>query len=245
MDNQSRKQRTRNTSKATHKKTIMDISMIAYKYLRKEHLKNFIKDGSIRIGTLYEFRDIENQSLRDELEGRRIIKISSGKQPAHFSEKDFQKLLPMIERTEKKNVHIYVDDKTQFEMQVANAYVFCTSLKLDSSLYSRFECDAHYAIHKPIEFAKILFNNLNEVKKFILCYDRREVKYIDKPITLSERNKEQILLDRNETFWDTCFSKPKTFSIEHELRMVFVPESKKDVEPIILKCPELRKCCKF
>lgn len=221
--------------------------MIAYKYLRKEHLKNFKKDGSIRIGTLHEFRKCENKSLQDELEGRRIIKISSHKQPVHFSGKDFHKLLPMLKLDEqqKEKVTVYVEDGAQFDMQVANAYVFCTSLKLDSLLYSRFKCDTHYEIHEPEKFARILFEKLNDAKKFIHCFDVREVKYADKPTILTKENKKFVLRDRDDVFWDTCFSKPKNFSDEYEFRMVFVPESKNDVNPISLKSPELKRYCKF
>lgn len=220
--------------------------MIVHKYLKKEHLKNFKKSGLIRIGTLYDFRKIENNSLKDALEGKRIIKISAQKKPLELSEGEFNKLLPSLNNNERnrENVTISLENNTQFKMKVANAYIFCTSMKLHSSLYQRFNCDAHYSIHKPREFAQILFNKLMEEKKIIRCYEVRSVRYVRKPTILTEKNMKNVLLEKNETFWDTCFSKPKSFNIDQELRMVFVPESK-EIKPLILKCPELKKCCKF
>jgi hypothetical protein len=221
--------------------------MLIYKYLRKEYLLNFKIDGLIHINTLYKLRETEHTPIRDELEGRRNVRISSNKQPLSLSGKEFHRLIPVLEMNAKQETKIRVDieDGAQFNMQVANAYVFCTSLRLDDSLYSRFGYDAHYTITNPYNFADILFEKLNEAKKYVKGFKLAAVKYVDKPITLTEENKQEILQNRDILYWDTCFTKPKSFSEEREFRMVFAPESVGNIEPITLKCPELKRYCVF
>jgi hypothetical protein len=221
--------------------------VVVYKYLREKYFQAFKETGSLRINTLYKLREAEHAPIRDGLEGRRNIKFGSDEPYTTLSGEDFHKLLPMKKMTEQQEekITVTVEKGTQFDLQIADAYVFCTSLKLDSALYNKFGYDTHYAIYKPYEFAKLLFEKLNETKNFVRCYKLDSVRYVDKPIILTTENKESVLQDRNKVFWDTCFTKPKNFRNEQEFRMVFVPESKHAIKPILLTCPELKKFCKF
>ena len=127
-------------------------------------------------------------------------------------------------------------------MEIANAFVFCTSLKLDKSLFRKFGYDAYYKITNPFDFADILYEKLNQ-RVVIKGFKADVVKYADKPITLTNRSKAKVL-DENQ-YWDICFTKPRKFSGEREFRMVFVPEFAREIEQIVLACPELRKYCGF
>jgi len=40
-----------------------------FKYTKKEYLLNLLKHGELRLGTLYEYRNYENQEIRDLEEG--------------------------------------------------------------------------------------------------------------------------------------------------------------------------------
>jgi hypothetical protein len=71
------------------------------------------------------------------------------------------------------------------------------------------------------------------------------VKYTNKPIIITNSNKKRILTDPEDQYWSACFTKPRKFSVEREFRMVFVPEFAREIEPVILTCPELRECCAF
>jgi hypothetical protein len=223
-----------------------DERMVIYKYLKKEHLLKFKVDGSIRINTLYKVREIEHTPIRDALEGRRIIRISSNTQPLSLSGKEFGRLLPQLsinQQQEDKTVAV-IENGAQFDMQIANAYIFCTSLKFGASLFKKFEYDAYYTITDPFRFADILYEKLNQAKKFINGFKVGAVKYADRPIVLTEENKQDVLQERDSLYWSTCFTKPKSFSEEQEFRMVFASESR-DIEPITLQCPELKKYCVF
>ena len=220
--------------------------MIIYKYLKKEHLLKFKDNGSIRISTLYSLREIEHEPIRDELEGHHKIKIRSNKQSVRFSGKEFHDMIPMVEmnKQQEKKITFVIEDGAQFDMQIANAFVFCTSLKLDGSLFGRFGYDAYYRITNPFDFATMLYEKLNQVVT-IRGFKLDAVKYVDKPITITSSNKGQILSDREDQYWSACFAKSRKFSGEREFRMAFVPEFARKIEPIILTCPELRRFCAF
>lgn len=219
--------------------------MIVYKYLRKEHLLKFKADGSIHVNTFNRLREIEHELIRDELEGLHSLKISSNKQSVRFSGKEFHTMIPVLKMNEQqeKKVTVDIENGAQFNMQIANAFVFCTSLKLDDSLFRRFGVDAYYKIAKLYDFASVLFEKLNEVLT-IRCYKADVVKYLDKPITITNSSKKQVLAVPQD-YWSVCFTKPKRFREEQEFRMVFVPEFPKEIEPITIKCPDLRKYCVF
>ena len=218
--------------------------MILYKYLKKEHLLKFKVDGSILVNTLYNLRKVEHQPIRDEAEGRQNIKISSSKQPMGFSGKEFHKLIPVLKMNKKqeKNITVDIEDGAQFNMEIANAFVFCTSLKLDESLFKKFSYDAYYKITNPVDFAYILYEKLNQVVT-IRCFKADKVKYANKPIILTSSSKAKVLSENQ--YWDIGFTKLREFSEDREFRMVFVPEFARKIEPRVLKCPELRKCCAF
>jgi hypothetical protein len=220
--------------------------MVIYKYLKKEHLLKFKANGSIRISTLYNLREVEHEPIRDELEGHHKIKISSNKQSVRFSGKEFHKMIPVLEinKQQEEKISVVIENGTQFDMQIANAFLFCTSLRLDHSLFTRFGYDAYYKITNPFDFATILYEKLNQVVT-IGCFKLDAVKYVDKPITITSRNKGRILSDREDQYWNACFAKPRRFSEEREFRMAFVPEFAREIKPIILTCPELREFCAF
>jgi len=220
--------------------------MIVYKYLKKEHLLNFKDNGSIHVNTLYSLRRVEHKPIRDELEGHHKVKISSNNQAVRFSGKEFHTMIPILKmnKQQEEKITVFIENGAQFNMQGANAFVFCTSLKLDDSLFSRFGYDAHYKIINPFDFATVIYEKLNQVV-MIIGFKMNVVKYMDKPIIITSSNKEQILTDRENQYWNTCFTKPKKFSVEREFRMVFVPELAREIKPITLTCPELRRFCAF
>lgn len=220
--------------------------MIVYKYLRKERLLEFKENGSILVNTLYNLRKAEDERIRDELEGHHKIRIRTSKHHVRFSGKEFRNMIPGIKVNKEQEEKIVVDieNGAQFNMQIANAFVFCTSLKLDDSLCHKFGYNAYYKITEPFNFASILFEKINQVVT-LKGFKLGAVKYADKPITITRSNKGQILNNPEDRYWTACFTKPRRFSGEREFRMAFVPEFAREIKPILLTCPELRRCCAF
>jgi len=221
--------------------------MIVYKYLRKEHLLEFKTSGSILINTLYDLRKVENERIRDELEGHHRMRISSNEQSVRFSGKEFYRMIPGLKKVNKQQeekIIVDIENGAQFNMQIANAFVFCTSLKLDDSLWRARGYDTYYKITDPFDFASILYEKINQVVT-IKGFKLDAVKYVEKPITITKSNKGQILSDPENQYWTACFAKSRRFSEEREFRMAFVPEFSREIERIIVTCPELRRCCAF
>lgn len=220
--------------------------MIAYKYLRKEHLLDFKANGVILVNTLHSLREVEDERIRDELEGHHRIRISSDKQPVRLSGKEFHRMIPVLRmnREQEEKIAVDIENGAQFNMQIANAFLFCTSLKLNDSLYRRFGYDACYKITNPFDFASILYEEINRVVT-IKGYKLDRVRYVDKPIIITKSNKGQILSGPEDQYWTACFTKPKRFREEREFRMAFVPEFAREIKPIIVTCPELRRYCAF
>jgi len=186
---------------------------------------------------LYNLR-FADEAIRDELEGRIQLSVGSKNKPLVYSGEEFHHLFPKI-KSNKPNVRIRLDAGATIvdRKQVSNAFIFCTSMKLDSALGKEFGYDAYYKITNPERFAEILFEKINEVR-MTKCFKAGKVKYLDKEITGTSKS---ASISRNSNdFWDICFTKPKKFRNQKEFRIVFVPEYPGKIEPLLLSCPELR-----
>ena len=108
------------------------------------------------------------------------------------------------------------------------------------ALASNLGYDAYYKIVNTDGFALTLFEKLNE-QTTIIGFSIGKVKYVKKPIQITEHNATKI----KHNNWEICFSKPIEYSEQQEYRMVFAPQSKREITPIILSCPDLLKFCTF
>jgi len=220
--------------------------MVVYKYLRKEHLRDFKDKGSVRINTLHNLRSAE-ETIRDEFEGRRQLTIGSDKRPTNLSVQDLHKLAPAVKapKESKATIELEAGAIINSKIEASNAFVFCTSLKLDEQLSRKLGYDSHYRIIDPFRFAEIAFEELNK-KSTLRCFQIGKVKYADKEISINDRNKEQVLgrIGEND-FWEICFTKPKKFIYQKEFRIVFVPWLGKEIKPLVISSLEFLKCCAF
>jgi len=216
--------------------------MFVDKYLKKKYLLEFKERGSVHINTLHNLW-AEHESIRDEFEGRRKLKVTAEDEPLVYSGEEFHRIFPQI-KSNRRDIKIQLDRGASVvdRKEVSDAFIFSASLKLEHKLFERFGYDAYYKITDPNGFAKILYEKINEVK-LIRAYKAGKVKYSDKEITLTDRNES---LSRNfNDYWDICFTKPKKFRDEMEYRIVFVPEFSKKIKPLTLSCPELRDYCEL
>jgi hypothetical protein len=216
--------------------------MNIYKYLNSNHLREFKEYGTVKINTLRRLR-YEHEKIRDEFKGRRQVKVGSEDHALTYTGEEFHRLFPII-KSNKPNIEIQLDRGSTImdNKEVSDAFVFCASLIMDGNLCRKFGYDAYYKIMNPDRFAEILYGKINEVRT-IRCFRADKVKYSNKEVVLTDKKKS--LGENLNDFWDICFTKPVKFSDEKEFRIVFVPEFSVEITPLILKCPELRKCCQF
>jgi len=221
--------------------------LVIYKYLKKKHFIDFKDRGIVLLNTLHSLRK-EEGAIRDEFEGLQRLRVDAKRKPSSFSSEEAHSLFPNIRFSKKitknaitvmPNAHVISDT------EVADAFVFCTSLKLDSRLSNKWDYDSHYKIIDPIKFAEIIFWKLNE-EICLSCFKIGKVKYKKKEIEITNENDRKVLSDDNsKKFWDICFTKPMKFIDEKEFRFVFVPQFAKEIKPRLLTCLELRGCCEF
>jgi hypothetical protein len=221
--------------------------MVVYKYIEKKYLLDFKDKCVIRINTLYNLRSEKKKSIRDEFEGFQRLRVDPKNEPAKFSSEQGRELFPQVhfgEGITKDAITIMPNAHVVSNTEVPDAFVFCASLKLDDQLGKKWNCDAHYRIVDPFQFAEIAFGELNN-QVTLRCFKADKVKYTDKEITITNQNKNETLSSISRSFWDICFTKPKQFADEMEFRIVFIPEYPRKIEPILLTSLKLRKCCEF
>jgi len=220
--------------------------MAIYKYLRKEHLHDFKDKGLVHINTLHNLRSAE-ATIRDEFEGRRRLIFGSHEKPTSLSAQDLHKIAPKIRAPKDRGVTLELEAGAIIHSNVAvdNAFVFCASLKIDEQLSRKLGYDSHYKIIDPFRFAEIAFDELNK-KSTLRCFKIGKVKYADKEIRITNKNKEQVLAgDGGNNFWDICFTKPKMFTYQKEFRIVFVPWLRTEIKPLDIASLEFLMCCTF
>lgn len=222
--------------------------MVIYKYLKKKYFIDFKDRGIIRLNTLHSLRKNEKPSIRDEFEGLQRLRVDPKRKPSSFSSEEAHSLFPKIHFSKKINknaITVMPNAHVTSDTDVADAFVFCTSLKLDSRLSNKWDYDSHYKIINPLKFAEIIFWKLNE-QICLSCYKIDKVKYKKKEIDITNENDRKVLSDDNsKKFWDICFTKPMKFIDEKEFRLVFVPQFAKEIKPRLLTCLALRDYCEF
>ncbi len=216
-----------------------------YKYIKKEHYLEFKENGKLYINTLYNLRACPHEPVRDKLEGTHRISFDSTNKPLSLTGKEFHKIIPQM-KLNKSNVNrkFYFDKYVHFEVKAFDAFIFCSSLKLDSELSKRFDYNSYFEIIDPIKFGDLLFECIHG-KKALDWYRQDVVVYRDKPTIVSKQNKATLTKHPFNEVSDFCFCKPKAFEVEREYRFVYFPLNKDKIEPIVISCPELRTYCIF
>jgi hypothetical protein len=217
---------------------------LLYKYLKQKNYDTFKSKGLVYINTLYNLRT-SDITIKDELEGHQIVEVPKDHQPLELNGKEFHDLMPFlnINKKQESNIRVTMESGVSFKFQVTDAYIFCTSMKIDKKIMDKFGYDTYYTIKNPELFANTLFDRLNE-STTLRGYRIKKVQYANKCTPLTSDNKQNVIHNPNR-FWDACFSKPESYKGEYEFRMLFIPKFRKKLEPMLIECPELRQHCSF
>ena len=233
-----------------------------YKYLKREYAQKMMKDGSIQIGTLSHYRDIEDEARADRNEGKKAIVTIIEEDISIKNSEDWNKELGFLNGTNVQYIrgNVEVPKNTVFSKKedIPDAYIYCTSKKFSEDLMTKFDAECCIEIFNVQHFLNVVTNKLSELK---LIYPTlgsgREIVYLGH--TVGHENK----ISGN---W---IKDAEPYKEEAEFRFSFVPIHRKngvivqpiidkdgnatfpsDVDKIILKaqkihCPELIKCCRW
>ena len=131
-------------------------------------------------------------------------------------------------------------------LDTADAFVFCTSLRYSKDLMLKLGYKSYYRIVDTQKFAETLFFKIDEVKMSMNCFKVGLVTYSNKELIFTEKDRSRFLKYERDDFWKVCFTKPEKFRCEKEIRMIFAPQFPRTLlDPIDIKCPQLLKYCKF
>jgi len=219
--------------------------MFVYKYLNKDRLLEFKEKGSVYINTLQNLRFTEDKNIRDVHEGKRILKVDQKRGSMTFSNQLANNFFPSAKFKGSKNaVEFKAKAHATTTTQVANAYIFCTSLALRERIKQKLGRDAYYRIINPFQFASTVFEELNNHVS-LRCFKNGKVKYADE-IRIKNSNKNRVLgKDSADIFFNICLSKRLEFMWQKEYRMIFIPLFDREIKPIVISSSKLHKYCTF
>lgn len=226
-----------------------------YKYIRRQHLDEFRKKGTVCLRSIAYFRSVEKAQIGDPYEGRTEFIIST-------SESEEITLTPSQanaltnEYVIKSNITFGPNTYFKDFLDVSNAFLFCTSMKMESKLMADMGYDTFYTIVDANSYAKVLADSFRN-KYGLRSYIAGPVKYVQtKTIQITNENKSKRLrsyLYENQDLnsivkmphVDDYLTKTLDFGGQYEFRFVFVPTENLDDDYVLLECPELLQYCFF
>ncbi len=235
--------------------------MKLYKYLRQDYAEEMVNRGTIQMGTLSYYRDIEDAARADRNEGKleKSTEFKEGKTIADATE--FYKELPFLKGSnisyEKGTVKILPGTVFKGNEDIPDAYIFCTSGTLSEQLKKKFGADVCVEIFNVQLFLDILSDELViQDKTYPYTASGRKIEYT------GHLHGHDVNLSGN-------WLKDSIYKDEDEFRFSFIPIYKKNgkriepirdnklnstfptdhdpikIEPFFVTRIELTKCCRI
>jgi len=214
-----------------------------YKNLEKEYFDAFKEHGSLRVGTLNAYREIED-TRKDAKEGLKEV-ILRPEEDIFFPEMPAH-LMPSNIRIIGGFVSFGRGSKVDIGSQIPNAYIFCVSEK---RIRNRFG-DAYYEIIKPAMFGNMLYEKLKQFDPQVFRVCLEKVSYggtKDQIIKSNPDLKKLKNYDISNTDLSDYFLKPAAFRHEFERRYVFLTRNPNIEKYVDLTCDlkMIHLCCNF
>ena len=206
-----------------------------YKYMKKAHIRDFMEQGKIRIGTLYDYRRVElGSAIGDALEGKsetrqkidEPIDITRPENRSWVLDKSFR-VKEGLTGVICSNFSVIVPEKSP------DFYVFCLSYHYSHAIMQAFEADTciriddlegfFEAVHMAVETAGL-------AKGYV---DVAPCDYSGRDRTHKMERVHPALL------------KDQTYEYQAEIRMLWKPLTDKLVEPAFVNVPGLMRFCSY
>jgi len=152
--------------------------MRLYKYLPKKYLDAFFRRGSLKIGTLYEYRNTEQYGLvigdQDEGVHRTALTLTSGDKVDlrhNTPEADFFRKAMGKPIQQTANIKIVALDDCNYTLNVQSQspdlYIYCMSSRFDKEVMRQFDCDSCMEIIDPNAFLAAISHRIRHKA----CFD--------------------------------------------------------------------------
>jgi len=211
---------------------------VLYKYINKEHLKQFLKNGALKIGTLYEYRDEEGfgSVIGDEQEGFHKTELDSPKGreidlAGDSPEAEYFREHVLREDQKDTKVKIIMESGAKLISQKSspNYYIYCVTSEYDEDVMAEFNCNACIEILNPDKFFKAI---------------SRVIRYKGTPEGVFKIQYGQKTTDYlNPHKVHPAVLKDKKYSSQAEVRAIWNPE-KIPRGPLFVNAPKALKYCR-
>ena len=204
-----------------------------YKYMRREHAAMLLKSGSLRIGTLAEFRDTEGHGdqIGDADEGRDLpiehVENASNDDPDSISS-FVRDVISVPQGPGRLTIRGATFGKV---VDGPPAYVFCLSECVDAAQMELMGYDTCVRIAEPERFIASLTSKLNQ-----LGHIKGAAEF--GPCEYRERERDW----RGPPPLSLGFIKPPKYSSQREVRALW-PAARAEAEPVVVRVLSAARFC--
>ena len=212
--------------------------MALYKYVKKEHLDAFFTNGSIKIGSLYEYRQVEKYGtvIGDDSEGTYITELSkNGEYEIDMSrssaEADFfrQHVLRPDQKNTNGKIRMADGAKLISRTNSPDFYIYCVSNEYDSKVMKEFGCDSCIEILRPDIFFKAVTKKI-----------RHKASY-ENVVNIVYGNKTAHYTTPHQVH--PAIKKGFEYGYQKEVRAIWTP--KKEIKsPLFIDVPKAIRACR-
>lgn len=208
-----------------------------YKYGERVWSDLLMSDGSVRIGTLHDYRESEHKrGISDPTEGKKSIhhavEYYNSSYPVGINHAAVENISPF--RSNGFDDCIISGINFVREFSADDCFIHCASYVLSTEVMAQFDrADSCVEIIRPSAFYKRLTEIINR-NTSVHFYGLRRVIYAN----------------RNEAFNGRDFGvrpdliKDPEFSPQYEVRAIWIPKVKKRIKPFSIQDKSLRKFCR-
>lgn len=210
--------------------------MALYKYMKSEHAEMFFRNGTLRIGTLLDFKKNEafNEAVGDKHEGSHYP-YSIIDEPIAFGDMSASQAAFFKGTFDAPPAAIISGIRLTREISSCDFFVFCMTTEPSRTAMEEFECDTCIEIVNPTLFLRALTRKVRILAGDLVWYGH--VTYMDKkyPYTL-------------ETGLHPASTKDEKYIYQKEYRAIW--QGKKYaledgfLSPIFVKVPKSIKFCR-
>lgn len=194
--------------------------MKLFKYLKKEYATNIIAKGEVYIGTLSYYRDIEDESRADRLEGKKTVVTKITETKTITNNEEMEKELPHFKGSNisyERGTVIVEPGEHKANDDIFDSYIYCVSQNNDERLMTKFEADCCVEIFDVNKFILLVHDEL--VRLGLIYYkvpsSGRAIEYIGHEVSFD--------MDISGNWL-----KRDAYKDEAEFRFCFIPVMKKN-----------------
>jgi len=211
---------------------------LLYKYIKKEHLGLFLKNGTIKIGTLLEYRNEKDLGsvIGDNQEGLHITELNSpnGREidlASNTPEAEYFRKNVLRPDQQNSNVKIVMEAGANIIVHTNSPtyYVYCVTSTYDKNVMTEFACDRCIEIINPEKFFKEVNRVMRHKADFEGCFD---VVYGNK--TTDHLNPHKV---------HPALMKEAKYNNQAEVRAIWRPK-KEPKSSLFVKVPKAIKYCR-